>query len=481
MRFPTQRLLTSAVFFLTIFFGTGSAAWAQGTATITGKIDNSVSDSVLLELYTVPASYSGQSHTVALKGNGEFTLQVPVAEPMLGELVHGPESVMLYLQPGDNLDVRVDAEDFVSSLKLKGQGFVENNYLVQFERKFEEEEDYQVLPSNIFKQEKNFLLFLDERRQDQRKFLEKFLKSNKVSEAFKAYAQAQIDFSYANDRLTYVDVRKRVGGLPPELSPTYYDFLKEVNLNAPGALRNQAYLDFLNNYFQYRALQEQPTNLERDYYPTLYKLVKQELRGSARDMMLSRILSQTFRFGYVPDADAMYLDFQKEVKDTNYLSYVTSQYRQFRRVGLGTKAAAFTLISSDGDSVSLSSFKNKMVYLGFWRTHCGICTVDQLAYKYFAEQLASKGIELLQVSVGEDFNTWKANIAQKKLPGTHLYAPDLSAQILKDYDVKSFPAYFLIAPDGTLINTNARRPGHAEGARDIAAAVDQYRNSSARK
>ncbi|WP_210462478.1 TlpA disulfide reductase family protein [Rufibacter roseolus] len=478
MSFTPHRLLTSLVLSLVLCFSTISAHASQGTVTITGKINEPVSDSVLLELYTVPASYSGESHTVALSKNGEFTLTAPVYEPMLAELVHGPESIMLFLQPGDNLEVRADAEDFISTVKFKGQGFDENNFLLEFERKFEEEEDYQVLPDNIHKREKEFLLFLEERREDQIKFLEKFLKTAKVSEAFKGYARAQIEFGYANDRLTYVDVRKRVGDLPPQLSPNYYDFLKKVNLNAPGAMRNQAYLDFLNNYFQYRALEQKPANLERDYYPVMYGLVKQELQGTARDMMMARILSQAFRFGYVPDADAMYSDFQKEAKDQNFISFVHAQYKQFRRVGLGSPAPAFTLLSSTGDSVSLSSFKDKIVYLGFWRTHCGICNVDQQAYKYFAQQLADKDIVLLQVSVGEDFNAWKAGIAQKKLPGIHLYAPDLSAKILKDYDVKSFPGYFMIAPDGTLISTNARRPGHAEGARDIAAAVDQYRKTA---
>ncbi|WP_205501337.1 peroxiredoxin family protein [Rufibacter psychrotolerans] len=474
----SKRLLSSLALSVALCLGTVTLAQAQATVTITGKINNPVSDSVLLELYTVPASYSGESHTVALNQNGEFTLTAPLPEAMLGELVHGPESVMLYLQPGNRLDVRADAEDMVTSAKLKGQGMQENNFLLEFERKFEEEEDYQVLPNNIHKREKEFLLFLEERREDQRKFLEKFLKNAQVSEAFKQYAQAQIDFSYALDRLTYVEVRKRVGDLPPQLSANYYDFLKQVNLNAPGALRNQAYLDFLNNYFQFKALQAKPGQADRDYYPTLYSMAKQELQGTARDMMLARILSQSIRFGYVPDTDAMYADFQKEAKHPTFVAFVNAQYKQHRRIGLGSTAPAFTLLSANGDSVSLGQFKNKMVYLGFWRTHCGICTVDQQAYKYFAQQLADKDIVLLQVSVGEDFNTWKANTAQKKLPGTQLYAPDLSARILQDYDVKNFPTYFLIAPDGTLISTNARRPGHAEGARDIAAAVDQYYKSA---
>ncbi|GAB2542963.1 peroxiredoxin family protein [Rufibacter soli] len=473
----TSKAPLALLFSLVLGFGASPLAQAQGTVTITGKVSNPVSDSVLLELYTVPASYSGVSHTVALSNKGEFTIKAPVGEAMLGELVHGPESVMLYLQPGDALDVRVEAEDFISSLKIKGKGFEENNFLLQFEKKFEEEEDYQVLPDNIHKREKEFLQFLEERREDQYTFLEKFLKNKQMSEEFKAYAKAQIEFTYANDRLTYVDVRKRVGDLPPQLSPTYYDFLAKVNLNDPGATRSQAYLDFLNNYFQFKALKEQPNNLGRDFYPTLYAMAKKELKGVPREMMQSRVVSQAFRFGYVPDADAMYLDFLKEAKQPTYVSYVKDQYKQFRRVGLGTPAPAFKLLSAAGDSVSLDKYKGKIVYLGFWRTHCGICTVDQQAYKYFAQQLAAKDIVLLQVSVGEDLAAWKKSVTQNKYPGVQLYAPDLSAQILKDYDVKSFPAYFMIAPDGTLFNTNARRPGHAEGARDVATAVDKYRES----
>ncbi|MGV3538440.1 MAG: peroxiredoxin family protein [Rufibacter sp.] len=474
MATPSQKYLTLLAAVLLAL-----PVWAQQTVTITGKINKPLSDSVLLEIYTVPASYTGESHATALSKTGDFKITAPLAEPMLAELVHGSESIMLYVQPGDNLDVKVNADDFIYSIKFKGKGTNENDYLLQYERKFEEEEDYQVIPENVHKREKEFLQFLEERRQDQRDFLERFTKSSPVSEAFRQYAQAQIEFSYANDRLTYAEVRKRVGGLPPELSAGYYDYLKQINLNQPGAVRNQAYLDFLVNYFQHKALADRRGNPERDYYPIMYKMVKEELKGAAREMMMARILTQSIRFGYVPDTDAMYRDFQQEAKLPPFVNYVKAQYQQFRKVGLGSKAPDFTLLSSTGDSISLSSLKGKMVYLGFWRTPCGICTVDQQAYKYFAEQLASKDVVLLQISVGEQLAAWQQKATQKPLPAVQLYAPDQSAKVVKDYDVKTFPSYFLISPEGNIISSNARRPGHAEGAREIAALIDQYRQSQA--
>ncbi|WP_192822623.1 peroxiredoxin [Rufibacter sp. LB8] len=466
--------LKNSLSLLLLYFMLLLPALAQNTVTITGKISKPVSDSILLELYRVPASYSGESNTVALSKTGEFSFTVSVPEPMLGELVHGSESVMLYLQPGDQLDVRANAEDFIFSAKFKGKGASENNYLIQFERKFEEEDDYQVLPENVHKREKEFLKFLEERRTDQRNFLERFMAISPVSESFKLYAQAQIEFSYANDRLTYPDIRKRVGGLPPQLSPTYFDFLKQINLNQPGAVRNQVYLDFLNNYFQYKALSDRRGNPERDFYPSMYAMAKQELQGDGRDMMLARIINQSIRFGYVPDTDVMYLDFQKQSKNPQFVSYVKDQYLQFRKVGLGSQAPEFTLLSSTGDSVSLKSLKGKMIYLGFWRTPCGICTVDQQAYKYFVEQLAAKDVVFIQVSVGEELSAWKQKATERPLPALQLHVPDQSAKVIKDYDVKNFPSYFLISPDGTFVSANARRPGHAEGAREIAALIDQF-------
>lgn len=452
-------------------------AQAQDTATITGKISKSVSDSVLLEVYTVPASYTGQSYGTSLSRLGEFSLTVPMEESMLAELVHGSESVILYLQPGDELEVRLNANDFISSIKFKGRGTNENDYLVQFERKFQEEEDYQVLPDNVHKREKEFLQFLGERREDQIAFMEKFFKSSPVSKTFQQYAQAQIDFSYANDRITYADVRKRVGDLPPTLSPTYYDFLKEVNLNQAGAIRNHAYLEFLMNYFQHKTLNDRRGNPERDFYPAMYALAKKELSGPARDMMLTRILSQTIRFGYTADMDAMYLDFQQEDVQPRFAEFAKDQYLQHRKIGLGADAPAFTLLSASGDSVSLQSLLNqgKLVYLGFWRPACGICIVDMLAYKNFVAQLAAQDIVFVQVFVGDELAAWKQKATQKPLPAVQLYVPDQEAQIIKDYDLKTFPSYFLIAPDGTFVATTTKRPGHAEGARDLAAIINQYR------
>jgi peroxiredoxin len=475
MRYHNFSKLLFSVFFLLVLV---LQAQAQKTATITGKITKPISDSALVELYTLPASYSGKSYTAALSNSGEFKITVPLEEAMVAELVHGPESMILFLQPGNNLDVRVNTDDFLNTIKYKGTGANENTYLVQFEQKFEEEEDYQVLPDNVHKREADFIKFLEERRADQRDFLEKYAKKSPVSEAFQNYATAQIEYSYANDRLTYAELRVRIGGLAPKLSASYYDYLKKMDLNLPGSTRNQAYLDFLVNYFQYRALGDRRGNVEKDYYPIMYKMVKDELKGAARDMMMARIISQSARFGYVPDTDAMYADFQKQVQNPQYLSYVKSQYGQYQKVGMGSQAPDFTLMSAKGDSVSLKSLKGKLVYLGFWRPLCGICQVDQQAYKYFVEQLAEKGITFVQVTVGEELANWKKTLEQKKYPGLHLFSADMDDQVVKAYEVKNFPSYFLIAPDGKLIKTNARRPGYAEGAREIAALVDQYRASS---
>ncbi|QHL88062.1 redoxin domain-containing protein [Nibribacter ruber] len=474
MRFKNIAQAILPVFFVLLL---ALQAQAQKTATITGKISNPVSDSALVELYTLPASYVGKSFTAALNASGEFKITVPLAEPMVAELVHGPESMILFLQPGNDLDVRVNAEDFLNSIKYKGSGANENTYLVQFELKFEEEEDYQVLPNNVYKKEGEFLQFLEERRQDQKNFFEKYVKKTPVSEAFKNYAKAQMEYSYANDRLTYVEVRNRVGGLTPKLSASYYDYLKKMDLNLPGATRNQAYLDFLINYFQFKALGDRRGNVEKDYYPIMYKMVKEELKGPAKDMMMSRIISQSARFGYIPDTDAMFADFKKQVQDPQYLTYVQNQYKQYQKVGMGSQAPDFTLLSASGDSISLQHLKGKLVYLGFWRPLCGICQVDQQAYKYFVNQLAEKGITFVQVTVGEELANWKKTLQEKNYPGMQLYSPDMEDQVVRAYEVKNFPSYFLISPEGTIIKTNARRPGYAEGAREIAHLVDQYRDS----
>jgi peroxiredoxin len=63
----------------------------------------------------------------------------------------------------------------------------------------------------------------------------------------------------------------------------------------------------------------------------------------------------------------------------------------------GQAAPAFTLISLDGQKVSLADYKGKAVLVNFWAVWCAPCKVEMPWFAEFRHRYASQGFEVLGI------------------------------------------------------------------------------------
>ncbi|MEX1137751.1 MAG: TlpA disulfide reductase family protein [Bacteroidota bacterium] len=66
------------------------------------------------------------------------------------------------------------------------------------------------------------------------------------------------------------------------------------------------------------------------------------------------------------------------------------------------KAPEFTLKNARGETVTLSSFKGKVVVVNFWATWCGPCRAEIPGFLDVYDQYRSKGLEILGISLDSD-------------------------------------------------------------------------------
>ncbi|MFW6132161.1 MAG: TlpA disulfide reductase family protein [Candidatus Aminicenantaceae bacterium] len=64
-----------------------------------------------------------------------------------------------------------------------------------------------------------------------------------------------------------------------------------------------------------------------------------------------------------------------------------------------TKAPDFSLITLDGDEISYSDYKGKVLFLNFWATWCGPCQVEIPDFIEVYDKLKKEGMEILGVSL----------------------------------------------------------------------------------
>ncbi len=112
-------------------------------------------------------------------------------------------------------------------------------------------------------------------------------------------------------------------------------------------------------------------------------------------------------------------------------------------------APDFTLKDANGNSVKLSDFHGKVVLLNFWATWCGPCALEIPWFVEFQQQLKSRGLEVVGVSMDEEgWSAIKPFIAEHKVNYHVLLGDDSVSQLYGGVD--SLPTTFIIDREGRI-------------------------------
>jgi len=457
----------------------GLQAAAQNVV-ITGKVTNPESDSIELAVPDNPFDARAKKVFALLNEKGEFRLAVQVDKPVLADFSNGEDGTTLFLQPGDNLDVRFKGDDILTSIKFKGQGAAENTYLREQEIKFEENEGYQVLPDNIYMREAGFVKFIDAKKEDQDDFLKKYIAKGTLSETFKKFAQAQIDFTWANDRLTYPDLREKIVFADKRLvmTPAYYNFISKLDLNNPVALMSPVYNDFMMNYIDYLAAETKMKKTDLAYFYNIFELAKTKLKGPALNLLQARIIYESCKGGHIGYTERMLNEFNQTSNEPKFAALLTEAYESNKSFAIGSPAPNFTLTTINGDTVSLEDYKGKLVYLTFWETNCGLCLMDMPHAQELTRKMASQQIVFLNVGMDKDEKAWRTMVKGKSLAGVQGLGKTAAEDLRKLYNLPDGPAYFLIAEDGNFLSTKPKRPSNHGATEEIAQSFGKAANTA---
>ncbi len=122
----------------------------------------------------------------------------------------------------------------------------------------------------------------------------------------------------------------------------------------------------------------------------------------------------------------------------------------------GYEPPPFELQDTDGNLVKLSDYIGKYVYLNFCTCQSYACLNE---FNMLAE-LNQKHVDklvILTIATDPQEEVLRQFLAKNHYDWKFLYY-DRQPDILKDYDVRAFPTYFLIGPDGKLIFSPAVSP-----------------------
>jgi peroxiredoxin len=124
---------------------------------------------------------------------------------------------------------------------------------------------------------------------------------------------------------------------------------------------------------------------------------------------------------------------------------------------LGSVAPDIRQQTPDGGTFALSDLRGKVVLIDFWASWCRPCRMENPNVKRVYSKYASKGFEILGVSLDKDQGAWVKAIQDDGLPWKHV--SDLgfwSNAAAQEYGVTSIPYTVLVDRDGKILEKGLR-------------------------
>ena len=240
------------IYFLALLLFSGFSALAQ-PAIIKGKAVNSTSTETLtVATNPYPLSPKRALNNGIMGQNGKFAITVPLTQAVTANITYLDETLPLFLQPGDQIEIYFNADNFIQTLNLKGQRANENNCLISYQRKFVRNKAYALTPANLALSEKEFVQLINARKEEQLNFLNQYIAKAPVSDAFLNYIQSEIVYAGANDYLVFANIHYSKDSTTSH-SALDSSFLNQIEINNPKSLTSPAYTSFLKNYLPFLA------------------------------------------------------------------------------------------------------------------------------------------------------------------------------------------------------------------------------------
>jgi len=115
----------------------------------------------------------------------------------------------------------------------------------------------------------------------------------------------------------------------------------------------------------------------------------------------------------------------------------------------GDPAPDFTALSLvEGETVKLSEYRGKVVYLDFWASWCPPCLTSLPQFNQLSEEFPASQFQMLAVNVDE--NPDKARKFLRKHPVRYPSAMDPKAKLPEKFGLKTMPTSYLIDRKGVV-------------------------------
>lgn len=139
---------------------------------------------------------------------------------------------------------------------------------------------------------------------------------------------------------------------------------------------------------------------------------------------------------------------QTENQEEAVVEVVEPESEQIAAEGEQVFATDFTLNDINGNPLTLSSLRGKVVILDFWGSWCRWCIKGIPDMKAYYQKYDGK-FEILGIDCGDTEEDWREAVRHNELPWLHVYNPE-DSDVTEKYNIEGYPTKIIVAADGTI-------------------------------
>jgi thiol-disulfide isomerase/thioredoxin len=428
------------IFFFLFVFIKFNYAKAEITIRISGKafnFNNSVEVEDMTEFKDI--SLSSSERIFVPDSNQNFSIQFKIGIPGYYRIGRN----IIYISPGDDIKASIDWKNPTKAI-FSGSRQIENTYLklTPFPKAGSFLDGETGIQSSIAKTI-DYILIKSKERSRQLDSIQRI-----VSPEFYQLESIRIKADIINSFMSL---------------PTYYSWVHKISKDSALIIQQQS--DSLTRPIIAKLSKGlvDPINLKLVVYRDILKTI---LQNQPSTFSIPQKINDWFKASAIKQK-AITLDNKNDLIALNkgidsinsgvYKNAILSTIAQLTQLNQGDPAIDILLINTDNQTIPLSNFKNKVIYLEFWATWCGPCLTDKPKMELLKQLFKNDdSIVFLSVSIDDNLDAWKKYLIKQGVSKDEFI---VDRNKLSNYNLLSVPRMILINKDFTIEQLYAPGPG----------------------